>query len=81
MTEPQLRVAIVDDEAPARAILREYLEQEAGLRPLAVSPLDTKHSALVLVDVQRKMIDRKIDPSIRVKHAGDAERIHADQKA
>jgi len=30
-----LRVAIVDDEEPARAILREYLQQEPGVEIVA----------------------------------------------
>lgn len=35
---PPLRVLLVDDEAPARALLREYLDAEEGLEVIAECP-------------------------------------------
>jgi len=59
MTAP-LRVAIVDDEAPARAILREYLEQEKDVEIVAecgngfeaVQAVANLKPDLLLLDVQ-----------------------------
>src|SRR4051812_40489266 len=64
MTAP-LRVAIVDDEAPARAILREYLGQERGVEIIAectngfeaVQTVANQRPDLLLLDVQMPKLD------------------------
>ena len=65
MTAAPLRVAIVDDEAPARAILREYLEQEPGVEVVAecangfeaVQAVANLKPDLLLLDVQMPKLD------------------------
>ena len=65
MTLTALRVAIVDDEAPARAILREYLEQEPGAEVVAecangfeaVQAVANLKPDLLLLDVQMPKLD------------------------
>ena len=65
MSETGLRVAIVDDEAPARAILREYLEQEPGVEVVAecsngfeaVQAVAQLKPDLLLLDVQMPKLD------------------------
>jgi two-component system LytT family response regulator len=60
-----LSVVIVDDEAPARALLREYLAAEEGVSVLAecadgfdaVRVLSDKNPDLVLLDVQMPKLD------------------------
>jgi len=60
-----LRVAIVDDEAPARAILREYLGAEAGVEVVAecangfeaVQAVANAKPDLLLLDVQMPKLD------------------------
>jgi two-component system LytT family response regulator len=60
-----LRIAIVDDEAPARAILREYLENEPGAQVIAecangfeaVQAVATLKPDLLLLDVQMPKLD------------------------
>jgi two-component system, LytTR family, response regulator len=60
-----LRVAIVDDEAPARALLREYLRQEAGVEIVAecangfdaVKAVAELKPNLLLLDVQMPKLD------------------------
>jgi two-component system, LytTR family, response regulator len=60
-----LRVAIVDDEAPARAILREYLGGEAGVEVVAecangfeaVQAVTNAKPDLLLLDVQMPKLD------------------------
>jgi two-component system, LytTR family, response regulator len=60
-----LRVAIVDDEAPARAILREYLSAEAGVEVVAecangfeaVQAVTNAKPDLLLLDVQMPKLD------------------------
>src|SRR6266849_7339995 len=60
-----LRVAIVDDEEPARAILREYLQQEAGVEIVAecsngfeaVRAVANLKPDLLLLDVQMPQLD------------------------
>lgn len=55
-----LRVAIVDDEAPARALLREYLAAEPGVEVVAecangfeaVRAVEELHPDVLLLDVQ-----------------------------
>ena len=61
----RLRVAIVDDEAPARAILREYLEREPGVEVVAecangfeaVQAVTSVKPDLLLLDVQMPKLD------------------------
>lgn len=66
MTEPKaLRVLIVDDEAPARALLREYLGAHAGLEVAgecengfeAVKAIGEAKPDLVFLDVQMPKLD------------------------
>ena len=60
-----LRIAIVDDEAPARALLREYLQQEAGVEIVAecangfdaVKAVAELKPNLLLLDVQMPKLD------------------------
>jgi two-component system, LytTR family, response regulator len=60
-----LRVAIVDDEAPARAILREYLTAEANVEVVAecangfeaVQAVANARPDLLLLDVQMPKLD------------------------
>jgi len=60
-----LRVAIVDDEEPARAILREYLQQEAGVEIIAecsngfeaVQAVANLKPDVLLLDVQMPKLD------------------------
>jgi two-component system LytT family response regulator len=60
-----LRIAIVDDEAPARAILREYLDREPGAQVVAecsngfeaVQAVATLKPDLLLLDVQMPKLD------------------------
>jgi two-component system LytT family response regulator len=60
-----LRVAIVDDEEPARAILREYLQQEAGVEIVAecsngfeaVRAVANLKPDVLLLDVQMPKLD------------------------
>ena len=60
-----LRVAIVDDEAPARAILREYLGAEAGVEVVAecangfeaVQAVANAKPDVLLLDVQMPKLD------------------------
>jgi two-component system LytT family response regulator len=60
-----LSVVIVDDEAPARALLREYLAADAGISVLAecdngfdaVRALSERAPDLVLLDVQMPKLD------------------------
>jgi two-component system LytT family response regulator len=60
-----LRVAIVDDESPARAILREYLGGEAGVEIVAecangfeaVQAVANARPDLLLLDVQMPKLD------------------------
>jgi len=60
-----LRVAIVDDEAPARSILREYLEQQPGIEIVAecangfeaVQTVANIKPDLLLLDVQMPKLD------------------------
>jgi two-component system, LytTR family, response regulator len=60
-----LRVAIVDDEAPARAILREYLGSEPGVQVVAecangfeaVQAVANAKPDLLLLDVQMPKLD------------------------
>jgi two-component system LytT family response regulator len=60
-----LRVAIVDDELPARQILREYLAAEAGIEVVAecangfeaVKAVSEKTPDLLLLDVQMPKLD------------------------
>jgi two-component system LytT family response regulator len=60
-----LRVAIVDDEEPARAILREYLQQEAGVEIVAecsngfeaVQAVANLKPDVLLLDVQMPKLD------------------------
>ena len=60
-----LRVAIVDDEAPARAILREYLGQEPGVEVVAecgngfeaVQAVANVKPDVLLLDVQMPKLD------------------------
>ena len=61
----RLRVAIVDDEAPARSILREYLEQQPGIEIVAecangfeaVQTVANDKPDLLLLDVQMPKLD------------------------
>jgi two-component system LytT family response regulator len=65
VTDLSLRVAIVDDEAPARAILREYLQQEPGVEVVAecangfeaVRAVASLKPDLLLLDVQMPKLD------------------------
>jgi two-component system LytT family response regulator len=65
MTTAVLRVAIADDEAPARAILREYLEQEQGVEVIAecangfevVQTVANQKPDVLLLDVQMPKLD------------------------
>ena len=60
-----LRVAIVDDEEPARAILREYLQQEPGVEIVAecsngfeaVQAVTNLKPDVLLLDVQMPKLD------------------------
>src|SRR5688572_21284555 len=60
-----LRIAIVDDEAPARAILREYLGREPGTEVVAecangfeaVQAVANLKPDLLLLDVQMPKLD------------------------
>jgi two-component system LytT family response regulator len=60
-----LKVAIVDDEAPARAILREYLGREPGVEVVAecangfeaVRAVTNEKPDLLLLDVQMPKLD------------------------
>jgi two-component system LytT family response regulator len=60
-----LRVAIVDDEEPARAILREYLQQEPGVEIVAecsngfeaVQAVSNLKPDVLLLDVQMPKLD------------------------
>jgi two-component system LytT family response regulator len=60
-----LRVAIVDDEEPARTILREYLQQEAGVEIVAecsngfeaVQAVANLKPDVLLLDVQMPKLD------------------------
>jgi two-component system LytT family response regulator len=60
-----LRVAIVDDEAPARSVLREYLEQEPAVEIVAecangfaaVKAVADVNPDLLLLDVQMPKLD------------------------
>lgn len=62
---PPLRVAVVDDEAPARALLREYLAQIPGVETVAecangfeaVRVVSELHPDLLLLDVQMPVLD------------------------
>lgn len=65
MTERTMRTLIVDDEAPARALLREYLSSSAGVEVLgecmngfeAVKRIGELSPDLVLLDVQMPKLD------------------------
>src|SRR4030095_16524951 len=60
-----LRVAIVDDESPARMVLREYLEQEPGIAIVAecangfdaVKAVAEQKPDLLILDVQMPKLD------------------------
>ena len=60
-----LRVVIVDDEIPARQVLREYLEAEPGVEIVAecangfeaVKVVAEQHPQLLLLDVQMPKLD------------------------
>ena len=60
-----LRIAIVDDESPARMVLREYLEQEHGIAIVAecangfdaVKAVAEKKPDLLILDVQMPKLD------------------------
>ena len=60
-----LRVAIVDDEMPARQVIREYLDGEPGIEIVAecangfeaVKAVAEKHPDLLLLDVQMPKLD------------------------
>ena len=62
---PTLRVAIVDDEPPARALLRDYLQAHPDVEIVAecangfeaVKILDSVRADLVLLDVQMPKLD------------------------
>src|SRR5262245_58017051 len=62
---PPLRVLIVDDEEPARAVLREYLEEEPGVEVLAecangfeaVKAVGELKPDVVLLDIQMPKLD------------------------
>jgi two-component system, LytTR family, response regulator len=64
MAEP-LRVMIVDDEAPARALLREFLGAEAGVSVIgecangfeAVKAISEQRPDLVFLDIQMPRLD------------------------
>jgi two-component system LytT family response regulator len=61
----RLRTVVVDDEAPARAVLREYLEADAGIEIVAecangfeaVKAITELHPDLVFLDVQMPKLD------------------------
>lgn len=48
---------------------RAYLRESSTLVPLDLGPIEPSRSALVLVDIQRKMVDRHIDPAMSPRHA------------
>jgi two-component system LytT family response regulator len=62
---PQLTVVIVDDEAPARALIREYLEQHPDVRVAAecTNGLEAVKAAnelkpdLLFLDIQMPKLD------------------------
>ena len=64
MPEP-LRVVLVDDEAPARALLREYLGAHDGVEVVAecangfeaVKQISERKPDLVILDVQMPKLD------------------------
>jgi two-component system LytT family response regulator len=61
----ELRVIVVDDEAPARRLLREYLEESAGIRVVAecangfeaVKAVAEHDPDLMLLDIQMPKLD------------------------
>lgn len=61
----RLRTIVVDDEAPARAVLREYLEADGGIEIVAecangfeaVKAITEQHPDLVFLDVQMPKLD------------------------
>jgi two-component system LytT family response regulator len=65
MNEPPLTVMIVDDEAPARALIREYLEQHPDIRVVAecTNGLEAVKAAnelkpdLLFLDIQMPKLD------------------------
>ncbi len=65
MTEPELRVVIVDDEEPARLLLREYLAGEPDCRVVAecangFEAVQAAHDLkpdLILLDIQMPKLD------------------------
>lgn len=60
-----LRIAIVDDEEPARLVLREYLEQESGVEIVAecangfeaVKAVSEKRPDVLITDIQMPKLD------------------------
>ena len=65
MSEPRLRAVLVDDEAPARSLLREYLAADAGVEVVAecangfeaVKRIGELAPDLVFLDVQMPKLD------------------------
>lgn len=65
MTDAKISVLVVDDEAPARALLREFLAEQAGFELVAecangfdaVRRIDELRPDLVLLDIQMPKLD------------------------
>jgi nicotinamidase-related amidase len=61
-SDAHMQVDAADRSVHRIGAWREYLDRHSPVDPIVIGALDVAHTALVVVDVQRKMADRSADP-------------------